>query len=226
MVHMSLIGALVISSNNNLMAVINSVLFGKAKNKIGNVVLFITKGRTVARFYNAAPFNPRTSLQTDKRNQYFSSQRVTRELFPFYKNVYYPGRKYNSVRNWFFVQVYPFMPVRRLVNLEFTLVRLAGRSFGYNSALSVTGVELVGNHIVAKFSCSVDVSKNAVFISSFYWDSIYLDLVFFEKQITVNETLSGSCDLGVYNGDGVVRAAVLNCPDLKRSSNILFAPIV
>lgn len=204
------------------MAIINSLILGKAKNKIGNVVLFITKGQTVARDYNAAPFNPRTSLQTDKRNKYYSSKRVTRELFPFYKNVYYPARKYNSVRNWFFVQVYPFMPVRRLVNLGFTLVRLAGKSFGYNSALSVTGVELVGDRIVAKFSCSVDVSKNAVFISAFYWDSIFLELVFFEKQITVNETLAGICDLGVYSGDGGVRAAFLYCPDLKQSGNMLF----
>ena len=220
------IGVLVTLNKNNLMAVINSLVLGKAKNKIGNVVLFVLKGRTVARDYNASPLNPRTPLQTDKRNQYFSAKRVTRELLPFYKNVYYPGRKYNSVRNWFFVQIYPFMPVRRLVNLGFTLVRLGGKSFGYNSALSVTGVDLVGDHINAKFSCSVDVSKNAVFISAFYWDSIYLDLVFFEKQITVNETLSGSCDLGEYRGDGVVRAAVLNCPDLKKSGNILFAPIV
>ena len=220
------IGALVISNKYNIMAIINSLVFGKAKNKIGNVVLFITRGQTVARDYNASPLNPRTPLQTDKRNKYYSSKRVTRELYPFYKNVYYPGRKYNSVRNWFFVQVYPFMPVRRLVNLGFTLVRLAGKSFGYNSALSVTGVELVGDHIIAKFSCSVDVSKNAVFISSFYWDSIFLDLIFFEKQITVNEALAGSCDLGEYRGDGSVRAAVLNCPNLQRSSNILFAPVV
>ena len=220
------IGVLVISNKNNLMAIINSLVFGKAKNKIGNVVLFVANGQTIARGYNATPFNPRTSLQTYKRNKYYSSLRVTRELYPFYKNVYYPGRKYNSVRNWFFVQVYPFMPVRRLVNLGFTLVRLAGKSFGYNSALSVTDIELVGDHIVAKFSCSVDVSKNAVFMSAFYWDSIYLELVFFEKQITVNEALAGSCVLGEYSGDGQVRAAVLNCPDLKRSSNILFAPIL
>ena len=206
------------------MAIINSLVFGKAKNKIGNVVLFVTKGQTVARDYNAAPLNPRTSLQTDKRNKYYSSKRVTQELYPFYKNVCYPARKYNSVRNWFFVQVYPFMPVRRTGNLGFDLVRLAGKSFGYDSALSVTGVELVGNHIVAKFSCSVDVSKNAVFISAFYWDSIFLELVFFEKRITVNEALTGSCDLGDYRGDCSVRAAVLNCPNLKKSGNILFAP--
>lgn len=218
------IGALVISNKYNVMAIINSLVFGKAKNKIGNVVLFVTKGQTIARDYNAAPINPRTSLQTDSRNKYYTSKRVTRELYPFYKDVYCAARKYNSVRNWFFVQVYPFMPVRRTGNLGFTLVRLAGKSFGYNSALSVTVVDLVGDHIIAKFSCSVDVSKNAVFISAFYWDSIFLELVFFQRQITVNEALAGSCDLGEYSGDGGVRAAVLNCPDLKKSGNILFAP--
>ena len=218
------IGALVISNKYNVMAIINSLVFGKAKNKIGNVVLFITRGQTVARGYNAAPLNPRTPLQTDKRNKYYSSKRVTRELYPFYKNVYYPGRKYNSVRNWFFVQIYPFMPVRRTENLGFTLVRLAGKSFGFNSTLSVKSVELVGDNIVAKISCSIDVSKNAVFISAFYWDNIFLEVVFFEKQITVDESLAGSCDIGEYRGDGGVRAAVLYCPDLKKSSNILFAP--
>ena len=218
------IGALVISNKNNRMAIINSLVFGKAKNKIGNVVLFVTKGQTVARDYNAAPLNPRTPLQTDKRNKYYSSKRVTQELYPFYKDVYYPARKYNSVRNWFFVQVYPFMPVRRTGNLGFTLVRLAGKSFGYDSRMSINALELVGNRIIVRFACSVDVTKNAVFISAFYWDSIFLELVFFEKQITVNEALAGSCDLGEYRGDGGVRAAVLNCPDLKKSGNILFAP--
>lgn len=206
------------------MAIINSLVFGKAKNKIGNVVLFVTRGQTVARDYNAAPLNPRTSSQTDKRNNYYSSKRVTRELFPFYKNVYYPGRKSNNVRNWFFVQIYPFMPVRRLVNLGFTLVRLTGKSFGYDNRMSVNALDLVGDHIIVRFACSVDVQLHPLYLSAFYWDSILLELVFFEKQITVNEALAGSCDLGEYRGDGDVRAAVLNCPDLKKSGNILFAP--
>ena len=83
MVQIYQIGALVISNKINLMAIINSLVFGKAKNKIGNVVLFVTKGQTVARDYNAEPLNPRSSLQTNKRNKYYSSQRVTRELYPF-----------------------------------------------------------------------------------------------------------------------------------------------
>lgn len=218
------IGVLVISNKNNIMAIINSLVFGKAKNKIGNVVLFVTKGQTVARDYNAAPLNPRTSLQTDKRNKYYSSKRVNRELYPFYKDVYYPARKYNSVRNWFFVQVYPFMPVRRTGNLGFTLVRLAGKSFGYDSRMSIHALELVGDRIIVRFACSVDVQLHPLYLSAFYWDSIFLELVFFERQITVNEALAGSCDIGEYRGDGGVRAAVLNCPDLKKSGNILFAP--
>ena len=220
------IGVLVISNKNNLMAVINSLVFGKAKNKIGNVVLFFTKGQTIARNYNATPFNPRTSIQVDKRNQYFSSKRVTRELFPFYKNVFIPGRKYNSVRNWFFVQIYPFMPVRRLVNLGFTLVRLAGKSFGYSNRMSIIALDLVDNRIIVRFACSIDVQLHPLYLSAFYWDSIFTELVFFERQITVAESLAGSCDLGEYSGEGDVRAAVLNCPALRRSSNILFAPIV
>ena len=218
------IGVLVISNKNNIMAIINSLVFGKAKNKIGNVVLFVTKGQTVARDYNAAPLNPRTSLQTNKRNKYYSSKRVTQELYPFYKDVYYPARKYNSVRNWFFVQVYPFMPVRRTGNLGFTLVRLAGKSFGYDNRMSINALELVGDHIIVRFACSVDVQLHPLYLSAFYWDSIFLELVFFERQITVNEALAGSCDLGEYRGYGSVRAAVLNCPDLKKSGNILFAP--
>ena len=90
--------------------------------------------------------------------------------------------------------------------------------------MSINALELVGGRIIVRFACSVDVSKNAVFISAFYWDSIFLELVFFEKQITVNEALAGSCDIGEYRGDGGVRAALLNCPDLKKSGNILFAP--
>lgn len=206
------------------MAVINSLVFGKAKNKVGNVVLFVTKGQTVARGYNAAPLNPRTPLQTDKRNKYYSSKRVTQELYPFYKDVYYPVRKYNSVRNWFFVQVYPFMPVRRLVNLGFTLVRLAGKSFDYDNRMSINALDLVDNRIIVRFTCSLDVHLHPVYLSAFYWDSIFLELVFFKRQITVNEALAGSCDIGEYRGDGGVRAAFLNCPDLKKSGNILFAP--
>ena len=51
------------------MAIIDSVLVGKGRGKIGNVVLQGIKGQTVAKQLNPAPANPRTIAQTDSRNQ-------------------------------------------------------------------------------------------------------------------------------------------------------------
>lgn len=51
------------------MAIIDSVLVGKGRGKIGNVVLQNIKGQTIAKQLNPAPANPRTASQTDSRNQ-------------------------------------------------------------------------------------------------------------------------------------------------------------
>lgn len=49
------------------MAIIQSILVGKGKGKIGNVVLSGLKGQTVAKQLNSSPLNPRTTAQTDNR---------------------------------------------------------------------------------------------------------------------------------------------------------------
>lgn len=51
------------------MAIIDSVLVGKGRGKVGNVVLQGIKGQTVAKQLNPAPANPRTVSQTDSRNR-------------------------------------------------------------------------------------------------------------------------------------------------------------
>ena len=51
------------------MAIIDSVLVGKGRGKIGNVVLQGIKGQTVAKQLNPAPANPRTVSQTNSRAQ-------------------------------------------------------------------------------------------------------------------------------------------------------------
>lgn len=199
---------------------------GKARNKIGNLILYFTKGNTIARSYNPTPDNPDTSNQRDKRDMYYSAQRVSNELFPFYSGYFWPKRKYKVLRNWFFVQIYPFMPVRRTGNLGFTLVRLNGKSFGFSNRMSINALELVGGRIIVRFTCSIDVLLSPVYLSVVYWNDIMQELVFLNAQITPIQVLAGSCDIGVYQGSGDVRGALLNCPNLKHSSNILFAPIV
>ena len=49
------------------MAIIQSILVGKGKGKIGNVVLSNLKGQTVAKQLNSSPLNRRTDAQTANR---------------------------------------------------------------------------------------------------------------------------------------------------------------
>lgn len=49
------------------MAIIQSILVGKGKGKIGNVVLSGLKGQTVAKQLNSSPSNPQTVAQTENR---------------------------------------------------------------------------------------------------------------------------------------------------------------
>ena len=51
------------------MAIIDSVLVGKGRGKIGNVILQGIKGQTVAKQLNPAPANPRTNAQMESRNR-------------------------------------------------------------------------------------------------------------------------------------------------------------
>lgn len=51
------------------MATFNSVLIGKAKGKVGNVVLTSIKGQNIVKSLNDKPANPRSVGQTDNRIQ-------------------------------------------------------------------------------------------------------------------------------------------------------------
>lgn len=49
------------------MAILDSILVGKGRGKIGNVVLSVNKGQTVAKQLNSSPANPRTDGQVMSR---------------------------------------------------------------------------------------------------------------------------------------------------------------
>ena len=51
------------------MALFNSVLIGKAKGKVGNIVLTSIKGQNIVKSLNDKPANPRSVGQTDNRVQ-------------------------------------------------------------------------------------------------------------------------------------------------------------
>jgi hypothetical protein len=55
--------------NFNIMAIVDSVVIGSGKNRIGEVVLATVKGRTIARKYQVNVHNPRSQNQISQRNR-------------------------------------------------------------------------------------------------------------------------------------------------------------
>jgi hypothetical protein len=83
------------------MAIIQSILVGKGKGKIGNVVLSNLKGQTVAKQLNSSPSNPRTVAQTDNRIKMANAVLAWQFLANFMSNAKGLRKPLESVYNAF-----------------------------------------------------------------------------------------------------------------------------
>lgn len=68
------------------MAIINSVLIGKGRGKVGNVVLSNLKGQTVLKSLNSSPSNPKSADQTAQRSKMAYTVKVWQVVFLFMAN--------------------------------------------------------------------------------------------------------------------------------------------
>ena len=83
------------------MAIIQSILVGKGKGKIGNVVLSGLKGQTVAKQLNSSPSNPRTVAQTANRVKMANAVLAWQFLANFMSNAKGLRKPLESVYNAF-----------------------------------------------------------------------------------------------------------------------------
>lgn len=70
------------------MAIINSPAVGSAKNKSGNFVYYVRRGKTVARSYQPNVTNPNTPSQQVYRNRYEAMKLIWRELSTIMTNSF------------------------------------------------------------------------------------------------------------------------------------------
>ncbi len=68
------------------MAIINSVLIGKGRGKVGNVVLSNLKGQTVLKSLNSSPSNPKSPDQTAQRSKMAYAVKIWQVVFMFLAN--------------------------------------------------------------------------------------------------------------------------------------------
>lgn len=83
------------------MATFNSVLIGKAKGKVGNVVLTSIKGQNIVKSLNDKPANPRSVGQTDNRVQMSNAVLAWQFLALFLANAKGLTKSTESVYNAF-----------------------------------------------------------------------------------------------------------------------------
>ena len=160
------------------MAIIQSILVGKGKGKIGNVVLSGLKGQTVAKQLNSSPSNPRTVAQTDNRIKMANAVLAWQFLSLFLANAKGMRKSLESVYNAFFRSVQQAMPTvlesSRLTAALFALLsgKLIGNWFSVtitdmsvrkiNVGWETSGVSWLASYRICALSVNIDSQEQRI----------------------------------------------------------------
>ena len=138
------------------MALFNSVLIGKAKGKVGNVVLTSIKGQNIVKSLNDKPANPRSVGQTDNRVQMSNAVLAWQFLNMFFAYAGAISKSTESTYNAFV----------RLVKSGLSTVLYESRLFAAIASLDLN--VFVGNWFnISKFtvalgSFKIDIDNNSI----------------------------------------------------------------
>lgn len=144
------------------MAIIQSILVGKGKGKIGNVVLSGLKGQTVAKQLNSSPSNPRTVAQTANRVKMANAVLAWQFLAQFFSYAKGIRKPLESVYNAF---------VRAVVSDMQTALEVS-RASAANFALRLGS--FTGNWFTISISnAAIDEIKAAFNTSGLSWADSY-----------------------------------------------------
>jgi len=177
------------------MATFNSVLIGKAKGKVGNVVLTAIKGQNIVKALNDKPANPRSVAQTDNRVQMANAVLAWQFLALFFTKATALTKSTESVYNAFIRLVKSGMP-SVIIELRiqaaqsalglgvfngnwFSVSNLAPEGTGLSFQLSTNGVQWVNTmkYVLLQFmndGSSFNVLTGAVLEADFVAGEVLL----------------------------------------------------
>lgn len=134
------------------MAIINSVLIGKGRGKVGNVVLSNLKGQTVLKSLNSSPSNPKSPDQTAQRSKMAYAVKVWQVVFMFLANFKSYIKPLESGYNAFIRSAIKFITTP--VTFDFATIwdsLVTDMSLKGNLDLALSGV-LVGEDLTMTFT--------------------------------------------------------------------------
>lgn len=184
------------------MAIIQSILVGKGKGKIGNVVLSGLKGQTVAKQLNSSPSNPRTVAQTENRVKMANAVLAWQFLANFMSFAKGIRKPLESVYNAFVRTVVNSMPD----TIESSRVNAAAVALSLKKFLgnwfAVSNPTLVNETILAEFSPSgVNWADSYRVVFMYFSSSSGLQNVV-ERALTEAEFTAGKVTQSTADVDG------------------------
>jgi len=204
------------------MSIINSIVTGKGRGKVGNAVLVTLKGQSIMKSLNTSPANPKTPLQTASRGKMANAVKAWQFLFIFLANITALRKSTESNYNAF---------VRLSKNMFGAVVQASGsESAGQLSELSLGSGNFVTATGCAFGSASTEISFSTgglPFVAGSYAKAItWMDPTgenhIVSKLITEAEWNAGLCNiLGVVESLSFFGSYIYN-PSTSKCSNISF----
>lgn len=141
------------------MAIVDSVVIGTGRNKVGEVTLSTVHGRCIARKYQPSVRNPKTQAQTNQRNKMTNALVAYEALHNAVINGFTGRGKYQSVYNAFVSSIIGVMPTVKYTNAMQVVLNSSKNVYITRGNLEYTRATKASNKMV------VDITDAAPYMS-------------------------------------------------------------
>jgi hypothetical protein len=204
------------------MAIINSIVMGKSKGKIGNVVTTTLKGQVIAKSRNYSPANPKTDLQISSRAKMSNAVKAWQFLALFLTFTKPFAKSTESTYNAF---------VSASKNLFESIVV----DFGYQAANLLQGMSLFVSQIAtvagersSANSLTVNITPNGInysptlHIRAKWFDNVTGNTEMSDRVVTLLEYNANTLDLDVVSNEYTDIVIYLYDASNSKCSNVAF----
>lgn len=205
------------------MAIINSVLIGKGKGKVGNVVLSNLKGQTLMRSVPQKAKKPPTPEQINRRNMLSNSVTVYR-IFKSYLRFTNKARNgKSSIYNTFVSRIIEIFDTLPILSAPQMYDQIEQFSFYLNTSFDIS-INIENNDkLVIEFPKFVGFINSKFRIVCYYTKDYYTPVTVVIRQLTFNELWAGHVEIAVPNAYAIKsKGAYIYSQDKKVLSSVTF----
>lgn len=205
------------------MAIINSVLIGKGKGKVGNVVLSNLKGQTLMRSVPQKAKKPPTAEQINRRNMLTNSIQVYK-IFNQYLRFTHKARDLKkSTYNTFVSRVISIFDTMPVLNYQQLYDQIEQFSYYFNHTFDIS-MSIEGNDkIIVEFPPFTGFITGKFRVVCYYNKAYDAQPTIYIRKLTFEELWAGRVEIPCVNAYlNLARGAYIYSQDKKVLSSVTF----